>query len=139
MNKIFPLIVLCLTFAGFQARADQPYLCMDGDSSIQSSLGSSDYRGLIQEAALSCSTLELVGSGLELVSIGLDSGAIAMTCTGAGTPVALYLGIGSLATRLIRVTVGNLPCDAATPDDQVKAQVHELVCQELAKQGVKCN
>lgn len=88
--------------------------------------------------AMQCSTKANIALGLKGVGVTFQAASLYAACTGAGIPVALYLQGGSLATSVVEMVVGELPCEANDTEEKIKKMTRDIICESLEQNGIEC-
>lgn len=86
----------------------------------------------------SCQTLDRISTGLQATSIAFSVGGLYAACTGVGIPATVALEGGALGLQGLDLIVGMLPCEDRVRDAEIKALAEQVVCEELARQGIGC-
>lgn len=95
-------------------------------------------RELEMPQALQCTTKSNVQKGLTAISVSFSVSGFVAGCTGMGLPVTVAFEAGGLVVQVANMMVGELPCDEATPVQNVKVMVDEAVCAALEQNGLAC-
>lgn len=95
-------------------------------------------RELEMPQAMQCTTKSNVQKGLTAIAVSFSLSGFVAGCTGLGLPVTVAFEAGGLVVQVANMMVGELPCDEATPLQNVKIMVDEAVCAALEQNGLVC-
>lgn len=86
----------------------------------------------------SCEALEKWETGLNATSLIFAGTGYGLACTGIGLPATVWLEGAAIGASALGLIIGQLPCDNRIKDAEIKKLAEAVVCEELAKQGIRC-
>jgi hypothetical protein len=129
---LFSAIVFSLIVAHWHASAE-PFVCI-----TKSPQARANDEALIQTVAVRCENLGRMRTSLNATAIVFSGAGLAAACTVIGAPATVWLEGAAIGIQAVELIVGQLPCDNRTRDAEVKALAQQVVCAQLAANGIVC-
>jgi hypothetical protein len=137
LMKMLFITLFCLSglLASTLSRAEEPVICMTQDFSDNTIDSDDDARFI--EATYSCETTQSFTTGLEAVSITLDTASVFTACTGIGATASVFVKTTSAGVKIAKFIISRLPCENRSAKE-IDREARQALCKRFGFLGVPC-
>lgn len=135
--KLLFITLFCLStlLVSSFSHAEEPVICMTQDFSANAI--EDDDNAQFLEATYSCETTQSFTTGLEAVSITLDTASVFMACTGIGASASVFVKTTNAGVKIAKFMISRLPCENRSAKE-IDREARQALCKRFGFLGVPC-